>query len=402
MILLIDFNDLLNELKAESSKCISCGFCDSVCPTYKNSGYDMARTARGRAQSGLVMFNGIISNDFNLNFSDTFYSCLDCHVCLQVCPTGVDAGRISDISRMILNKMNLTKRDEVKLIVKNIKMYKSPIPLNIKSYRWFSDIEFDDSDTLLYTGLMYQLMPYTEVIEKLKRRFGNDLFKRLINIASRHNYLSRLVIPEDRKIDYYSNKLRLIVRALKNSGVRFDFLGYNEPYPGTLLYDYGFIDDFIEYIKNVYNLIKDYKKIITVDPHTYNILKYEYKKYIKDFNPEIVYYLDLLKTDKMKRTDLKIAFHDPCNFNGDRRYKGARDIAESLAMVIYPDRSGDKTFCCGGPDELLFPEISKNVSEDRYNQLIKLSKNIVTSCPICLYSISRNGNVMDIIDIISF
>ncbi len=396
-----NINELLNELKNESSKCISCGFCDSVCPTYKNSGYDMARTARGRAQSGFIMFKKLSSGELDIDLSDTFYSCLDCHVCLQVCPTGIDAGKISDISKMILSKMEITKKDELKLIVKNIMMYRSPMPLNNKSYKWFSDIEFDNSETLLYTGLMYQLMPYSDMLEKFQKRFGNDLFKRLLHVASRFNFLSRIAIPSDEKIDYYSKRLRSIVMLLKNNGIKFDFLGYNEPYPGTLLYDYGFIDEFLNYINYVYDLIKNYKKIITVDPHTYNILKYVYKNYIKNFNAEIIYYLDLLKKDKLKKLNIEIAFHDPCNFEGRKKYDGARKIAETIAYVRYPDRNNDRTFCCGGPDELLFPDISRNVSYDRYTQLAPLSKNIVTSCPICLYSLSKNGNTMDLIDIIS-
>ena len=35
--------------------------------------------------------------------SDSFYSCLDCYACVQVCPAGVNAGKVSQISREYAN-----------------------------------------------------------------------------------------------------------------------------------------------------------------------------------------------------------------------------------------------------------------------------------------------------------
>ncbi|WP_084802309.1 (Fe-S)-binding protein [Acidiplasma aeolicum] len=394
-----EFEKILNDLKNESSKCISCGFCDSVCPTYKSSGYDMAKTARGRAQTGLNVFREITLNDLSLNVSDTFYSCLDCHVCLQVCPTGVDAGKISDIVKAIIyEKYKKLQKPEVNLIIENIKKYKSPVPLKKVSYEWLGHIKYGRSDTLLYTGLMYQLMPYTENMERMRKKLGNKLFHIMISMASVIPVFSRFGRPDKRMLDRTNNTLIHIVELLNKSGISFDVLGYNEPYPGTLLYDYGYINDFKDYITGVYNILKNYKKVITVDPHTYNILRYEYKKYIPDFNIDVYYYTDFLNKSMFTNSGKTVAFHDPCHFQGNTEYNGAINIISSVAKAVKPERNSNLTYCCGGPDELLYPDLSMNISKNRYNQLIEKSQNIITACPICSYSLSRNGNVNDLAD----
>ncbi len=391
---------LLSELEKESTKCISCGFCDSVCPTYKTSGYDMTKTSRGRAQIGYNLFKELKSGEISMDISDTFYSCLDCHVCVQVCPTGVDSGKISDLAKNIISSTKKYEKPEVKAIVKNIMKYKKPLIIRNESYSWYDGFEPEKCDTLLYTGLMYQLMPYTENLEQLRKKMGKKSFYAMISIAEKIPVITKFLKPDHSSVERANKTLKNIIYILKMSNVPFDLLKSNEPYPGTLLYEYGYIREFKEYIKYVYNILKKYHSIITIDPHTYNLLKYEYPKYIPDFNLNVIYYLDMVDKNMLYKSDEHFAFHDPCHFQGEFKYNNARKIIENMGNVSYPDRNGNRTYCCGGPDELLFPSLSRNVSRERYKQLKNISGNIVTSCPICLYSLSRNGDIVDIADVI--
>ncbi len=393
-------DDLLNELERESSKCISCGFCDSVCPTYKTSGYDMTKTSRGRAQIGYSLFKELKSGNIGINVSDTFYSCLECHVCLQVCPTGVDSGRISDLSKTIISSVKKYEKPEAKAIVRNIMKYSKPLIFRDESYSWYDNVKAEKCDTLLYTGLMYQLMPYTENLERLRKKMGKRLFYAIISLAEAMPGITKLLKPDPSGVKRANKTLKNIVYALKSSDVSFDLLEEEEPYPGSLLYEYGYIVEFREYIKRIYKILGKYQNIITIDPHTYNLLKYEYPKYIPDFNLNVIYYLDMVDKNMLYKSNEYFAFHDPCHFQGEHLYNNAREIIENMGNVSYPERNGSRTYCCGGPDELLFPDISKNISAERYNQLKNISGNIVTSCPICLYSLSRNGNIKDIADVI--
>jgi glycolate oxidase iron-sulfur subunit len=68
-----------------------------------------------------------------------------------------------------------------------------------------------------------------------------------------------------------------------------------------------------------------------------------------------------------------------------------------VAEVRLPDSSGRKTHCCGGPDELLYPDIAGGVTRARMKQLREAGgKLTVTACPVCLLNLRREGEVMDI------
>ena len=89
-------------MKEEVEKCVNCGFCESVCPTLPASGFRSTIGARGRVDLGKA-FIAEMNNAgrSELKISDSFYSCLDCFACLQVCPAGVNAGKVSGIGREI-------------------------------------------------------------------------------------------------------------------------------------------------------------------------------------------------------------------------------------------------------------------------------------------------------------
>ncbi len=60
----------------------------------------------------------------------------------------------------------------------------------------------------------------------------------------------------------------------------------------------------------------------------------------------------------------------------------------------------DTSTCCGGPLESLSPELSRKIAKIRIENLAKLSKTVVTVCPICLANLSRNAEgVVQILDI---
>ena len=135
-------------------------------------------------------------------------------------------------------------------------------------------------------------------------------------------------------------------------------------------------------------------KIITVDPHTHDLLRNRYPEYVPDFHIEVVYYTDLLNLNYGKYRE-GITVQEPCHMvlhnNGFR----ALDILNSITDVSIPDRHGKLNMCCGGPDELLFPDTAKKVSVQRYTELKKKSNNIVTICPLCYNNLAYDSKVMD-------
>ena len=80
-------------------------------------------------------------------------------------------------------------------------------------------------------------------------------------------------------------------------------------------------------------------------------------------------------------------FHDPCYLG---RYRGIydepRDVIERSASVEEPDRTHQRSFCCGagGGRAFLGEEEGKRVSVERAEELVGTGAEVVgAACPFC-------------------
>lgn len=399
---------LLESLNETTKDCISCGFCESVCPTLPSSDYDLSKGARGRVLLGKSLYKDLRENGkTELNVADSFYSCLDCYACVQVCPAGVNAGKVSEVAKQLITTEGSPIRYQMKhtatMIVNATMKYQNPLGLKKQSAKWSRDLEFDTSSkTLLYTGNMYQLMTYSKSMASLKSHLGDNRSEKMAKYFERHPKiltLSQLFSDKNTKLEMTSS-LRNIYYLLKKSGVEFNYLGEREPYPGTFLYDLGYMEEFAKYAKEVTKLFRasGVERIITIDPHTFNVLKNNYPKFVHNFDFEIVYYLDLIDLNLFEHKDEIISYHEPCYFSlRDPFYPEPEIILSSVAKVTKPRKSGKSNFCCGGPAELLYPNLAHSVSEHRRNQLgVNSGNRVITACPICYANLNRDHDVTDI------
>ncbi len=402
-----DFNQLLADMKAEAEKCVNCGFCESVCPTLPASEFNSIKGARGRVDLGRAFISEVEKNGkSSLNIADSFYSCLDCFACLQVCPAGVNAGIVSEIGREIVADSNeftgSRENNFAKMIVKATMKYGNPLGVKEKCADWAEGLDFKkDSDTLFYTGNMYQLMAYSEALVKMEKRLGS-VANLMAGIISSHTSIIKLagsMIDHDvqKRVNSF---LMSIYKLLKKAGVEFSYLGPEEPYPGTFIYDLGYKDEFLEYGKGLLELFRKHgvRTIITIDPHTYDILNTQYRKYFKGFDFKVVHYLDYLSGLNFSRNRGTVTIHEPCHFVlREDSYSKPVEMLSKVADIIYPERSGKHTMCCGGPAELMFGDLSAKISESRFNQLKATgADNIVTACPICYANLNRDGSIKDL------
>ena len=399
--------NILQELQDESSKCISCGFCESVCPTLPASGYNLSQGARGRVILGreLVMNHGKVSD--KAPFFDSFYSCLDCFACLQVCPAGVNAGKVSQLSRSLLVQSSGKRPVDpvAEMIVRVTESTMNPLGQAKEMARWSEGLIFDrNSEYLLYTGNMYQLMAYTKSLNRLRKMAGKSISGALAGIVSRHTSLSALFsMQADRNTaSRMTGTLRGIYELLHKAGITPWYMGEKEPYPGTFIHDLGYMDSFRAYAEKVYGILSSTgKTIIVIDPHTYDLLKNSYGEVIDGYSLRVVYYLDLIKGLKLKKSQEKVVLHEPCHLVlRNPEYNAPKQILESSFNLLLPRRSGKRTMCCGGPNELLFPDLSERVSEKRFRDLDSLNGDrIVTACPICYINLGKSEKNIELSDL---
>ncbi|MEM2938587.1 MAG: (Fe-S)-binding protein [Thermoplasmata archaeon] len=396
---------LIEDLQLELERCINCGFCESVCPTLPSMNYRAIFGARGRvfiSREAIKEINN--SGKISLNINDSIYSCLECYSCFYVCPAGVNAGNISRMMRTALKDLGSQEKNVAKMIVSTIMNDKNPLGIGNKITSWAMDMEFDEkSDTLLYTSGMYQLMAYSTFLSKVEGKLDKKTVERIASLLIKNDQTLKFLSIPNKKIKKRMDEILVkIVLLLKKSGIKFRYLGKKEPYSGAFLYELGYTNEFIEYGRYIKDLLEKegIRKIITIDPHTHEVMKILYPKYIENFNFEVYHYLELLHLD-LKNNGEKIVYHQPCHFTMHEDFDIPLKFISKMGNVILPDRNGKNNFCCGGPAELLYPNMANSVSLKRFQQLKeKNGDRIVTACPICFVNLAKDSSVYDIAELL--
>lgn len=291
----------------------------------------------------------------------------------------------------------------IKMLKDYIKKYRSPFPVPAETYyKWAEGLGIaKGGKTVLYTGGLYQLVPYIEKVvgrlEGLEKRRGSGILLKMGRTLSKFVNLTDLVtrVPES-KLEKYYNVLRDITFLLKASGAEFGYLYEDDMYSGALLYELGLEDEFKEHAVTVYEKFKKLgvRKLITVDPHTTHIVRSIYPQFIEGFNIEVESYLEILYERGIEPSMLihrSVVLHDSCLYcRYENVIKQPRELLKMAGVkLLEPDRSGRLTYCCGGPIEVLSPSLSKRIARERVEELSSISSEIVACCPICMANLSR-------------
>ena len=290
-------------------------------------------------------------------------------------------------------------RDIIELIADNVKKTRNPFGVpNVLMNRWWKGTDLPaEGDAMLFTGLMYQSVPYIEMTTRhLERyedstladyvKYGKYMPKFLVGLG-----LALLSSREEKKKS--SDMLHSIAKILTRSKVDFFYNPELDHYSGVLLYDLGDIDGFVSHARFVADRLREkgVKKLITVDPHTTYALKVLYPKYVGE-TFEVKTYFELISF-KGENGTKQVTLHDPCMYG---RYLEMSDVPtkvlENLGIECVPVRnSGTFTNCCGGPAESISPKLSKEVLERRVKELQATGAPVVAMCPICMTHLKKGG-----------
>ncbi|MFO8175701.1 MAG: (Fe-S)-binding protein, partial [Longimicrobiales bacterium] len=267
--------------------------------------------------------------------------------------------------------------------------------------------------TILYTGLMYQLMPSMIALGKLLSRVEDSPLVRLFGVGRVVNryidgsrFTPLLVSRTDQEA--FDGLLRNVALLLRNAGVEFGYLYDRELYAGALAHDEGLCDAFQGHARRVQDLFRSngVKRIITVDPHTTNVIRSVYPNALGENGVEVKSYLEVLAESGARpgrALGRSVVIHDSCVYARQEevieepRYL----LREAGVEAVEPEYSGKMTFCCGGPIESLFPKKARAIADRRVEQLAALGDQLVTMCPICMVNLreparERNLAVADI------
>ena len=298
--------------------------------------------------------------------------------------------------------MSLPIRDVVGILGDNLRLRGSVLPISARNAtRWTRGLELSrGGETVLYTGQMYQLIPYIERLVAAQQRLGDSPLARFTGLGRRVNRLVNISAfmgrPSKRERADYDRVPRRVVRLLREAGIEFGCLYEDDLYSGALAHDLG-LDELVQaHARRVHEALRKHgvKNVITVDPHTTNMLRTVYPTLLDEYDVTVRSYLEVLADQAkpaMAAPTRQIALHDSCVY---ARHEGVvaeprKLLAGAGLEVLEPRNAGRLTWCCGGPAESLYPAKALATARKRVEQLREISSECVTMCPLCLVNLTK-------------
>jgi len=301
--------------------------------------------------------------------------------------------------------MPLPRKAVLGIMVDNLEKRKSVLPLSRRrAIGWARGLDIPEGgETVLYTGQMYQLIPAIRVMAARMAALEDSWITRFMGAGRLLNKVINLSsfmggVKKDEQ-EAYDRTLRSIARLLAAAGVEFGYLYDKELYSGALVHDQGVDSSLVKQAGRVRDLLRSagVTRVITVDPHTTNMLRHVYPKVLSAFDVEVRSYLEVLAERQLplkQALNRCVTVHDSCVY---ARYEDVidqpRELLRAAGMTVKtPEMSGKWTHCCGGPIESLFPARAHDIATKRVEQLSGFDCQVATMCPICLVNLKGAAN----------
>ena len=203
-------------------------------------------------------------------------------------------------------------------------------------------------ETILFTGLLYQLVPSIDAMASQMAMFENSFITKFFGLGRIANKFINLsffmALGASKKMKAENNQvLRNIAQMLKTAGVGFGYLYDEEMYTGALVYDEGMDESFGIHARRVTEVFRknSVRRIITVDPHTTNMLREVFPKFVDNFDYEVKSYMEVLEeknSDVLHEQNEDLVIHDSCVY---ARYEGIvdqpRNLLTKAGILSYSD-----------------------------------------------------------------
>lgn len=312
---------------------------------------------------------------------EEIWACTTCRNCEDQCPVmNEHVDKIIDLRRYLV--MTEGKMDaDAQRAMTNIERQGNPWGLNRKEKENWRDARPDLK---------------IPTVKELKK--ADESFEYLLWVGSMGAFDNR------------SQKIALsFAHLLNEAGVSFAILGNKEKNSGDTPRRLG--NEFLFQELATGNIAEfekaEVKKIVTIDPHAFNIFKNEYPDF--GFTAEVLHHTELLH-ELVQQGRLKpqhaieetITFHDSCYLGRyNDVYDAPREILKSIPGVnlVEMKRNRQDGMCCGAGGGLMWMEedAGHRINVARTEQAMEVKPGIISSgCPYCLTMLSDGTKAIEV------
>lgn len=312
---------------------------------------------------------------------EEIWACTTCRNCEDQCPVmNEHVDKIIDLRRYLV--MTEGKMDpDAQRAMTNIERQGNPWGLNRKEKENWRDARPD---------------LHIPTVKELKK--AGEEFDYLFWVGSMGSFDNR------------SQKIALsFVHLMNEAGIKFAILGNKEKNSGDTPRRLG--NEFLFQELATANIEEFEKagvtKLVTIDPHAYNIFKNEYPDF--GFKAEVVHHTEMLyelvvqgKLKPEHAIDETITFHDSCYLGRyNDVYDPPREILKAIPGVnlVEMKRNREDGMCCGAGGGLMWMEedIGHRINVARTEQALEVSPGIISSgCPYCLTMLSDGTKAKEV------
>lgn len=213
----------------------------------------------------------------------------------------------------------------------------------------------------------------------------------------------------------HQRTLRSLVTLLRRAGVDFAVLGAAELDCGDIARRLGDEVTFAGLAqRNVAILaLRKFRRIVTADPHAFNILKNEYPAFGGHY--EILHHTQMLaeligsgRLSPDTALDERVTYHDPCylgRYNGETQ--ASRNVLAALGVeLVEMERSGMRSSCCGGGGGAPLAAIQgrRQIAENRMDHARATgAPTLIAGCPQCMQMFEGvPGDRLSVMDLAEF
>ena len=317
---------------------------------------------------------------------EELWACTTCRNCEDQCPVmNEHVDKIIDLRRYLVLTEGKMDPDAQRAMT-NIERQGNPWGLNRKEREDWRELRDDVA------------VPTVKEMNK-----AGEEFEYLFWVGSMGSYDNR------------SQKIALsFAKLLNEAGVKFAILGNKEKNSGDTPRRLGNEFLFQELAtKNIEEFEKnEIKKIVTIDPHAFNIFKNEYPDF--GLTAEVYHHTEILyklvKEGKLKpahAVNETITFHDSCYLGRyNDVYDPPREILKSIQGVklVEMERNRETGMCCGAGGGLMWmeEETGHRINVARTEQALAVNPTVISSgCPYCLTMLSDGTKAKEVEDQVS-